>query len=136
MGNIATRTFAQGRDARLKRTTQQIAAVWVNSWVRGHILSQLSGWISAQVHDSVHGPTATSGGERVTSASDGKAARGKHRLRSESVRVFGCRPVMMALETPGPASENLQWRKSREGIRWLCSAHYGELKGAAEFGTK
>jgi len=38
--------------------------------------------------------------------------------------------MMTAPHAPGPASENLQGRKSREGIRWPYSAHYGELKGA------
>jgi len=36
----------------------------------------------------------------------------------------------------GPSSESLQGRKSREGIRWACSTHYGELKRARESETK
>jgi hypothetical protein len=44
--------------------------------------------------------------------------------------------MMTAPETPGPASENLQGRKSREGIRWPRSARYGELKGAPELGSR
>jgi len=32
---------------------------------------------------------------------------------SASVKVFGCRPMMTAPRTPGPAYANLQWRKPR-----------------------
>jgi hypothetical protein len=53
----------------------------------------------------------------------------KHRLRSESVKVFGCRPMTSARHSAGPASENLQGRKPREGISG-GSSRYGDLIAA------
>ena len=36
------------------------------------------------------------------------------KYESAVVKVFGCRPMMTAPRTPGPASANLQGRKPRE----------------------
>src|SRR6266404_6025891 len=53
------------------------------------------------------------------------------RLRSEFVKVFGCRPMKVVPRTAGPASANLQGRKPREGIRWWCGVRYGDLSAAS-----
>jgi hypothetical protein len=64
------------------------------------------------------------------SASGVKRSCRKHRLRSESVKVFGCRADDDVARFLGPASENLQGRKPREGIRGLFVKRYGDLIAA------
>ena len=46
--------------------------------------------------------------------------------------------MMTAPRTPGPASANLQRRKSREGVRGRCGVRYRELSAArnCEFEAK
>jgi hypothetical protein len=40
------------------------------------------------------------------------------------------------MRRPAELLDKPHTRKSREGIRWACSAHYAELKGAGELETK